>query len=88
VSRHHRFSQRSPSLSATALQLVHDPGARLHHPVPVPQQLPQIAVFPTRYPDPRETIFQQQAQNQLRVLAIRLLFAYSLGSDLRRVSNP
>jgi hypothetical protein len=32
------------------LQLVHDPRARLHHAVPVPQQLPQIPVLPARYP--------------------------------------
>jgi hypothetical protein len=38
------------------LQLVHHPGARLHHPVPVPQQLPQIPVLPTRYPDLRKPI--------------------------------
>jgi len=25
--------------------------ARLHQAVPVPQQLPQIAIFPARYPD-------------------------------------
>jgi len=33
------------------LQLVHDPRARLHHPVPGPQQLPQIAILPVRHPD-------------------------------------
>jgi hypothetical protein len=42
------------------LQLIHDPRARLHHPVPVPQQLPQIPVLPARYPDLREAVFQQQ----------------------------
>ena len=55
------------------LQLVHDPRARLHHAVPVPQQLPQITIFPARYPDLREAIFQQQLQNQLRIPAIRFL---------------
>jgi hypothetical protein len=30
------------------LQLIHDSRARLHHPVPVPQQLPQIAILPTQ----------------------------------------
>ena len=39
------------------LQLVHDPRARLHHAVPVPQQLPQIPVLPTRHPDLGEAIF-------------------------------
>jgi len=40
------------------LQLVHDPGPRLHHAMPVPQQLPQIPVLPSLVPrsagnDPR-----------------------------------
>ena len=35
----------------------------------------------------RKAIFQQQTQNQLRVLAIRLLLAYPLASDLRRISH-
>jgi hypothetical protein len=70
------------------LQLIHDPRARLHHPVSMPQQLPQIAVLPTRHPDLGKPIFQQQAQNQLRILPIRFLLAYSLGPDLRRVSDP
>jgi hypothetical protein len=30
----------------------------LHHPVPVPQQLPQIAILRTRHPDLRKVIFQ------------------------------
>ena len=38
------------------LQLIHDSGARLHHAVPVPQQLPQIAILPARYPDPRKVM--------------------------------
>jgi hypothetical protein len=70
------------------LQLVHDPRARLHHAVPVPQQLPQIPVLPARYPDLREAIFQQQLQNQLRILAIRLLLADSSSSDVRCISDP
>jgi hypothetical protein len=27
------------------LQLIHNPGARLHHAVPMPQQLPQVSIF-------------------------------------------
>jgi hypothetical protein len=53
------------------LQLVHNPRARLHHPVPMPQQLPQISILRARYPDSRKAIFQQQSQYQLRILAIR-----------------
>jgi hypothetical protein len=70
------------------LQLVHDPGARLHHPVPVPQQLSQIPVLPSRYPNLRKPILDQQLQNMLCILAIRLLLAYPSGSDLGGVANP
>src|SRR5579859_3233329 len=31
----------------------------------MPQQLPQIAILPARYPDPWKIILQQQAQNVL-----------------------
>ena len=59
-SRSHPSGSVPPTASGGAsgsagLQLVHDPGARLHHPVPVPQQLPQIAILPARYPDPAES---------------------------------
>jgi hypothetical protein len=57
--------------------LIHDPRARLRHAVPVPQQLPQIAILPARHPDPRKAIFHHQSQNQLGILVIRLLLAYS-----------
>jgi hypothetical protein len=70
------------------LQLVHDPRARLHHPVTMPQQLPQISSLPARNPDLRKAIFQQQLQNQLRILAIRLLLAYPLRADLGGVPDP
>src|ERR1700722_14768524 len=70
------------------LQLIHNARARLHHAVAMPQQLPQIPVPPTRYPDLRETIFQQQTQNQLRVLPIRLLLADAFGPNLCRISDP
>src|ERR1017187_10822899 len=56
--------------------------------MPVPQQLPQIAILPVRHPDPRKVIFQQESQNQLRILPIRLLLADALRTDLRCVSNP
>jgi hypothetical protein len=70
------------------LQLIHDSRARLHHAVPVPQQLPRIAILPARYPDLRKVILEHSSQNQLRILAIRLLLAHSLGADLRRVPDP
>jgi hypothetical protein len=50
--------------------------------------LPQIPIFPARYPDLRQAIFDQQPQNQLRILAVRLLLAYSLGTDLGCISYP
>jgi hypothetical protein len=59
-----------------------------HHPVTVPQQLPHIAILPARHPDPRKVIFQHEFQNQLRILAIRLLLAYSLAADLSCVPDP
>ena len=70
------------------MQLIHDARARLHHAVPVPQQLPQIAVLPACYPDPRKIILQQQVQNVLGILAIGFLFAYPLGADLGGVPDP
>ncbi|MFY9558989.1 MAG: hypothetical protein WAQ52_02025, partial [Terriglobales bacterium] len=70
------------------MQLVHDPRARLHHPVPVPQQLPQISILPVRHPDLPKAIFEHQLQNQLRILAIRLLLAYSLRADLGGIPDP
>src|SRR5664279_834353 len=70
------------------LQLVHDPRARLHHPMPMPQQLSQIAILPARNPDLRKIIFQHQAQNQLRILAIRLLLTHPFRVDRRGISDP
>jgi hypothetical protein len=55
-----------PFVERHGLQLVHDPRARLHHAVPVRQQLPQITILPARYPDLRKVILQHPSQNQLR----------------------
>jgi len=54
----------------------------------MPQQLPQIAILRVRYPDPREAIFQQQPQQQLPVLAIGLLIAYSFAADRGCIADP
>jgi hypothetical protein len=54
----------------------------------MPQQLSQIAILPARYPDVGKVIFQQQAQNQLRVLAIRLLLAHPLRPNRGRIPDP
>ena len=54
----------------------------------MPEQLPQIAILPVRDPHLGKAIFQQQAQNQLRILAIRLLLPHSLRADLGRVPDP
>src|SRR5438045_3251416 len=72
----------------TLFRSVHDSRARLHHAMPMPQELPQIAVLPTRHPDLRKAIFQQQTQNQLCVLSIRLLLAHPFGANLGCVSDP
>ena len=56
--------------------------------MPVPQQLPQIAILWTRYPDPRKAIFQHQLQQQLRIFAIGLLFLDAPGLDLRGIADP
>ncbi len=70
------------------LQLIHDSRARLHHAMPMPQQLPQIPVLPARHPDLRKVILQHQFQNMLRILAIRLLLPPPPGADLGRVADP
>src|ERR1700690_3967862 len=70
------------------LQLIHDSRARLHHAMPMPQQLPQIPVLPVRHPDLRKVILQHQLQNMLRILAIRLLLPPPLRADLGRVADP
>jgi len=62
--------------------------AHLQQPVAMPQQLPHIAILRIRYPDPREAIFQQQPQQQLRVLAIRLLLPDPLRAHRGCVTDP
>src|SRR5579864_5966525 len=56
--------------------------------MPMPQQLSQVAVLRIRHPDPRETVFDHQPQQQLRILPIGLLLAHPFGADLSRVPNP
>ena len=46
------------------------------------------AILPARYPDLQKAIFQQQFQNQLGILAIRLLLAHSLAPDLGCICDP
>ena len=41
-----------------------------------------------RNPDPGKMIFHQKLQQQLRILAIGLLFPHSLGANLRCVPDP
>ena len=45
------------SVHGHGLQLIHDPRPHLYQ--PMPQQLPQILIFHTRYPQPRKAILQQ-----------------------------
>jgi hypothetical protein len=55
--------------------------------MPMPQQLPQIPILATRYPDFGKTILHQQLQNMPRILPIRFLLAYPLGANLAGVAN-
>ena len=50
----------------------------------MPQQLPQIAIGRVGHPDSRKPIFDHQLQQQLRILAVGLLFSHPLGADLPR----
>ena len=56
--------------------------------MPVPQQLSQITILRTGYPDARKIILPQQSQQQSSVLPVRLLLAHSLGFDLRCIADP
>jgi hypothetical protein len=44
----------------------------------MPQQSPQILILCVRYPDPRNTVLDQQSQQQLRILTIRLLLVLAM----------
>jgi len=50
-----------------------DNSAHLHQAVAMPQQLPQKPIVCFRYSAPRETVIDQEPQQELRILAIRLL---------------
>jgi hypothetical protein len=69
-------------------QLIHDPHPQLHQSMPMPKQLPQIPILRTGDPDSRKTIFPQQLQHKLGILAVVLLLPDSLGLDLRRIAKP
>jgi hypothetical protein len=56
------------------LELVHHSPARLHRPVPVPQQLPQIAILPTRNPNLQKVIFQLQGLARRFQVTTRMLY--------------
>jgi hypothetical protein len=56
--------------------------------MPVPQQLPQIPILRTGYPDSRKAIFPHQLQQEPGILAVRFLFPDSLGLDHRGIPNP
>src|SRR5215467_6111350 len=47
----------------------------------------QIAVLPARHPDRRKVALQQQTQNTLRILPIRLLFTPALAPYLRGIAH-
>src|SRR6516162_3802777 len=56
--------------------------------MPVPQQLSQIPILRTGYPDFREVIFPHQPEQQSGILAVVLLLLHALGLDLRRIAHP
>src|SRR5438094_7759309 len=52
------------------------------------QQLPQVAHFTRRHPDPRKPPFHQQLQNMRRIALVRLLLPHVAGTNLRRIAHP
>src|SRR5215469_7341485 len=56
--------------------------------MPMPQQLPQIPILWTRYPDARKAIFQHELQQKSGILAVGFRLPDSLGLDLRRIADP
>jgi hypothetical protein len=54
----------------------------------MPQQLSQVPIDRVGYPDPRETVFHHQPQQQLRILTIGLLLPYPLALNFGGVSDP
>ena len=54
----------------------------------MPQQLPQIPVLWTRYPDPRKVVFAHQSEQKLCVFAVGLLLLHSLGFDFGGIADP
>ena len=67
---------------------VHDPGTRLHHAVPVPQQLSQIPILPARHPDLLGNDPPAGSVGSVGRRAIRLLLAYWRRADRGRISHP
>jgi hypothetical protein len=56
--------------------------------MPMPQQLPQIPILRTRYPDPRKPILPHQSQQESGIFAIGLPLFDSLGLDLGGIPDP
>jgi transposase InsO family protein len=70
------------------LQLVLQARLHLHQAMTMPHQLPQIALLRRRQGEPRETLGQQQVEQQLGVAAIGLLRARSRRPDLAWMAHP
>ena len=49
------------------MQLIHHPGAHLLQSVSMPQQLSQVPIGCVGHPDPRETIFHNDADNRQKL---------------------
>src|SRR5215471_1310860 len=56
--------------------------------MPVPQQLSQVPILWTRYPDFRKAIFQQELQQQSGILTVGLRLPDALGFNLGGIADP
>src|SRR5215467_1341495 len=56
--------------------------------MPVPQQLSQIPILRTRYPDSWKAVFQQQLPQQSGILGVGLRLPDPLGFDLGGIADP
>jgi hypothetical protein len=54
----------------------------------MPQQLSQIPILRTRYPDLRKVILPHEPEEESGILAVELLLLHALGFDLRWIADP
>src|SRR5215510_12119884 len=56
--------------------------------MPMPQQLSQIPILRTRYPDSRKAVFQQKLPQKSCILGVGLRLPDTLGFDLGWIADP